>query len=626
MSNSAQTYRSDIQGLRALAVLAVIAFHYNKQLLPGGFIGVDIFLVISGYLITNILLQKKTNSGYTFKSTIKKFYISRIQRIFPAYFAMLVLVSITSAILFIGSDFDFYAKSLKKSLYFFSNNYFSSFGNYFAPGVDEQPLLHTWSLAVEMQFYMLQPLLVLCLPNKWLKRLLPIILISCLLAAEYMLRKGAAQSTYYALYARIPEFLVGSLLAINQTGTKWTTKKANITFIFGLLLILISTLILSNANNFPGLLSVLPITGAGFIIAAKNARYSSLLRTTPLVWLGALSYSLYLWHWPILAFIRYYTGTYALNGISSLIFILATLTLAITSYYWVEQRFHGKQRTKLSSNKWLTYSTLCLLILGLASIKQLSTKLNTYIAPSQLGIEYSRYADPTEICHGEIHGDCIKGNTNSTKQILVIGDSHAAMLNRFFDQLGKELDFSARVITASSCVTIPDFDYERLPEWAQKPCISQIQYAKSYIESANTIIIAGAWDYQTKSQNFINALNRFLSENDKTSKRIYIISQVPKLSINVQRLLRFRSLGLPTKFERDDSYKQANLIIENLTKNHTKTQFIDLSELNLFKDAPFYTDHQGITTPIYLDDNHLNQQGVYYYQKQSTNVFMGAFN
>lgn len=441
-----------------------------------------------------------------------------------------------------------------------------------------------------------------------------------------MLRQGAEQSTYYALYARIPEFLVGSLLVIYETGSKWKKQQANIAFIFGLLLIIISTLTLSNANSFPGLLSLLPITGAGLIIAAKNARYSTLLGSTPLVWLGALSYSLYLWHWPILSFIRYYTGTYTLSSMNSLIFILATLTLAIASYYWIEQRFHGKKRTILPSKKWLTYTTIGLLLIGLSSIKHLSTKLNTYIAPTELGIEYSRYADPAEICHGEIHGDCIKGNTNSSKQILVIGDSHAAMLNHFFDQLGKELDFSARIITASSCVTIPNFDYERLPEWAQKPCINQIEYAKSYIESANTIIIAGAWDYQTKSQNFINALNRFLSENDKKSKHIYIMPQVPKLSSNVQRILRFRSLGLPTKFERDDSYKKANLIIENLAKNTKTTQFLELSELDLFKEAPFYTDHKGITTPIYFDDNHLNQLGVNYYEKQSINLFTRLFN
>ena len=432
-----------------------------------------------------------------------------------------------------------------------------------------------------------------------------------------MLRQGAEQSTYYALYARIPEFLVGSSLAIHETGRKWTKKQANIAFIFGLLLIISSTLILSNANSFPGLLSLLPITGAGLIIAAKNARYSTLLGSTPLVWLGALSYSLYLWHWPILSFIRYYTGTYTLSSMSSLIFILATLTLAIASYYWIEQRFHEKKRTILSSKKWLTYTTIGLLLIGLSSIKHLSTKLNTYIAPTELGIEYSRYADPSEICHGEIHGDCIKGNTNSSKQILVIGDSHAAMLNNFFDQLGKELDFSARIITASSCVTIPNFDYERLPEWAQKPCINQIEYAKSYIESANTIIIAGAWDYQTKSQNFINALNRFLSENNKPSKRIYILSQIPKISINTQRLLRFSSLGLPTKFELNDSYKKANIIIENLGKNYKTTQFINLTELDLFKNPPFYELKTGKIEYIYYDEHHLNEIGAQYYSKQA---------
>ena len=145
-------FRNDIQGLRALSVLAVIVFHYDAQLLPGGFVGVDAFLVISGYLITQILLSKKRNfQGLSY--TLRQFYASRFKRIVPAYYVMLLLVSVISAVLFTKQDFGYYHSSLKDAFLFVSNQYFASFGDYFAPGSDELPLLHTWSLAVEMQFY-----------------------------------------------------------------------------------------------------------------------------------------------------------------------------------------------------------------------------------------------------------------------------------------------------------------------------------------------------------------------------------------------------------------------------------------------------------------------------------------
>ena len=150
-------YRPDIQGLRAIAVLAVMLFHFNPAIAPGGFVGVDVFLVISGYLITSILLDKKAQPDYQLGSTLHYFYVSRIRRIAPAYFTMLALVSLLAAVLFLPEDLATYKKSLDQASWFNSNHYFASFGDYFAPANHEQPLLHTWSLAVEMQFYLLVP-------------------------------------------------------------------------------------------------------------------------------------------------------------------------------------------------------------------------------------------------------------------------------------------------------------------------------------------------------------------------------------------------------------------------------------------------------------------------------------
>lgn len=212
---SAITYRPDIQGLRAIAVLAVILFHFNPAWLPGGFVGVDVFLVISGFLITSILLHKKNRPDYRLAGTLRYFYSSRLKRIVPAYFAVLVLVSLLAAVLFLPQDFAIYRKGLNSAAYFNSNNFFAGFGDYFAPANHEQPLLHTWSLAVEIQFYLLVPLLVLLAPPKVLKWLFAALLFGLTAVAEYRLRVlGIQQATYYSLYARLPEFFAGGLVVL----------------------------------------------------------------------------------------------------------------------------------------------------------------------------------------------------------------------------------------------------------------------------------------------------------------------------------------------------------------------------------------------------------------------------
>lgn len=207
-------FRPDIQGLRAIAVLAVIIFHLNPAWLPGGFVGVDIFLVISGFLISSILLHKKSQAQYSLTGTLSYFYSSRLKRIAPAYFATLILVSLVAAVLFLPADLKTYQDSLEKAAWFNSNNYFATFGDYFAPASHEQPLLHTWSLAVEIQFYLLAPFIFLLLTCRQLRWLLPCAIILLTAYAEYRLQQGIEQATYYSLAARLPAFFMGGWIAL----------------------------------------------------------------------------------------------------------------------------------------------------------------------------------------------------------------------------------------------------------------------------------------------------------------------------------------------------------------------------------------------------------------------------
>ncbi|GAB5477334.1 MAG: acyltransferase family protein [Marinobacter nauticus] len=597
-------FRYDIQGLRAIAVIAVMVFHYNPAWLPGGFVGVDVFLVISGFLITSILINKKSKPDYGLSTTLKYFYVSRFRRIAPAYFAMLIIVALVSAILFLPKDFAIFKDGLEKAAWFNSNHYFAEFGDYFAPANHEQPLLHTWSLAVEMQFYLLAPFMVLLLPLRALKAAFITLLVGLTILAEYRLRvQGIEQATYYSLYARLPEFFAGGLAALfckpaSESGPRWRT-------LLGIALIAFSIVAQPKLGAFPGVAALLPVVGCVLLLAQPAGGLLGLFLCSPIVvWIGALSYSLYLWHWPVLALLRYYSGAEVLDPALSLVFAVATLCLSILFYYGVEQVFRLKSTGRRQSLRW------ALLASAVLATSQAVGAVNEAFSPEQLPIEYRRYADPDTICHGKIVGNCLRGDLSSDREVLVLGDSHAAMLNHFFDYLGKELGFKARIITASGCVTIPAFDYQRIPEWVQQSCKSQIAAASHKVEKAQSIFIAALWSRHTESEAFSAALVEFLQQ--QTVKKIFILSQVPQFTHDVNRIQRFSSIGLPAEWERTQSYRAANDSLAELAENHHNVEFLKLDTLPVFSGAPFFYGKV-----IYSDDHHLNEVGAEAYAKSA---------
>lgn len=611
---SAITYRPDIQGLRAIAVLAVMLFHFNPAWLPGGFAGVDVFLVISGFLITNILLHKKSQPAYRLAGTLRYFYGSRFKRIVPAYFAMLVLVSLLAAGLFLPQDFAIYKNGLNSAARFNSNNYFAGFGDYFAPANHEQPLLHTWSLAVEIQFYLLAPLLVLLVPTKALKWLFVALLLGLTAVMEYRLRVlGIQQATYYSLYARLPEFFAGGLAALfihtERGGKPWLGA-------LGLALVLASAAAQPRLGHFPGLPALLPVVGAALVLLhPAQGIAGQLLSNRFIVWLGELSYSLYLWHWPVLALLRYYTGSQVLDIQFSLLFIALTLLLATLSFYWVETplRVH-RPRLKQA----VGYSLLVCAVLG--TVPGMA-KINQALSPPPLPVEYRRYADPATICHGQIVGDCLKGDLSSDKEVLVLGDSHAAMLNLFFDQLGKELGFKARIITASSCVTIPGFDYQRIAEYAKKACLTQIEQVNKYLLHGNTIFLAALWNWHLASRDFENALSRFLAIQSQSGSKIYILEQEPLLIKNPLRMIRLKALGLDQKIDIDHAYRNANATLQGMAARYAGVHSLNFEATDFFSRVPF-----SGSTPIYFDEHHLNEIGAKRYAAAARSAFQSIMN
>ncbi|ELJ8709729.1 acyltransferase family protein [Vibrio cholerae] len=606
---SSVPHRKDIQGLRAIAVLAVMAFHSNPTWLPGGFVGVDVFLVISGFLITSILLHKKSNASYSLTETLKYFYVSRFKRIVPAYFFMLIIVALVAAVLFLPTDFNTFRKGLEKAIWFSSNLYFAGFSDYFAPASYEQPLLHTWSLAVEIQFYLLAPFIVLLLPIRLLKWFFVVLLIALTALAEYRLRfLGIEQATYYSLYARLPEFFVGGLAALYVT----TVSRARSACLgtLGMLLIVISAITQPLLGPFPGIAALLPVAGSMLLLIQPTQGWvGKLLSCKTLVWLGVLSYSLYLWHWPVLAFLRYYTGAEVLSVKFSLVFILLTLMLSTASYYGIEQIF----RSNGVQEKVIYWVILAASVIGLA---QIIVKINDRLTPEQLSIEYRRGVDPEISCHGKIVGNCLRGDLSSERELLVLGDSHGNQLNLFFDELGKKLGFKARVITGSSCVTIPGFDYQRIPELAQTECLNQIKDGQFYQSGAEKIILAGSWSYHIKSEVFLNALERYLKATAIQPKQVIILSQIPRFTKNALRAQRFAVIGFDSNLMLDESYIVANERLSNIAEKYSHVTFLSLDSLDVFSEASFYDGHL-----IYRDEHHINEIGAKVYAKYALPYF-----
>jgi peptidoglycan/LPS O-acetylase OafA/YrhL len=552
-------------------------------------------------------LINKKEDGRTFLEILRHFFWSRVKRIAPAYYTLLVVVSVVAAMFFIPDDFFYYKESLEKSLYFFSNNYFAGFGDYFAPSANELPLLHTWALAVEMQFYLIMPFAVLFIPVRWLKKLIPFAIILLVLVAEYMIRvQGENQSTYYALYARIPEFLIGGWLALQQLWAQWSERRARMAALLGLVLIFASAIFITSDAPFPGLLAFFPCLGAALIICAQRGMPSRLLSLPALVWLGAISYSLYLWHWPVLAFLRYYTGTYDLSIPASAAFVGATLILSCCSYYFIEKVLRSKQTP---ARVWAPITIV--LVLTIVPIKMASSSINkTVMKP--LPVELKQYADQEEICHGHITGSCLRGVDRDGTNILVLGDSHAAMLNHFFDVAGKKLDITARIITASSCVTIPGFDYQRIADWAQEPCRQQIDVVeKKYLDQASVIVLAASWSGHVQSEDFMKAFTQFLETMEANGRqKILLLSQIPRFEKHPLRARRFAALGIPTDLPKDDCYMAANTTIKELADKYEHAQYVDLTKLPLFDSAPMFKG-----TLIYHDEHHLNERGAEVYGK-----------
>jgi peptidoglycan/LPS O-acetylase OafA/YrhL len=350
MSAAWVKYRSDIDGLRALAVVPVVLFHFGLSWLPGGFAGVDVFFVISGYLITGIV-KREIDEG---RFSAAGFYERRARRIFPALFAMLAAVILAGLIIYTPDDLRDLGASVLATTTFCSNILFWLQTDYFAGPAELKPLVHTWSLAVEEQYYIVLPPLMWALSKFAPKRLVPTIialtLVSFGLSCAWLFFDRSGD--FYLPHTRAWELFAGSLLALGVVPEIQSSLWRQLLGLVGLLLVAAPFFLLNQATPFPGW-SALP-TCLGVALLIHTGRQgdtvsAKVLSATPLVWIGLLSYSIYLIHWPLIVFTRYQLLRDP-NGLEIGELLVATLVLAWISWRFIEQPFRIRGRI---SRKWV---------------------------------------------------------------------------------------------------------------------------------------------------------------------------------------------------------------------------------------------------------------------------------
>lgn len=423
-------YRSEIDGLRAIAVMAVIVAHSGLGWLPGGFAGVDVFFVISGYLITGILLREMSADNFSFR----RFYVRRARRILPALFVMLAVCWVSAAFLMTPSQFKDYALAQASTVIFLSNAYFWSLFGYFSPSAAEQPLIHTWSLAVEEQFYLLFPILLLIL---WRVGRLRAVSIGVILIALLSLGvsewgwRHKPEANYFFSLSRFWELLVGSLCALIERRHK--SHRSSLAWL-GMALLIGSLALLNKSLPFPSIYAMGPVVGTALLLlfAREGTGVGRILSLPVLTGLGLISYSTYLWHQPVFAFAHLSGWLSGDEGALVLPVILIAIVLLLGWLSWRLVELPWRHEVKGVKPDWgltsqggaaLGISAACVLFVGGAAEQYTSTVMWRYSKEDRPLISVSR-KDAKKYLHTftrTMEGmPFIEGGG---RRVLVVGDS-----------------------------------------------------------------------------------------------------------------------------------------------------------------------------------------------------------
>jgi len=652
----AKDYRPDIDGLRALAILAVVAFHVGIRAFHGGFVGVDIFFVISGYLIGGIVYREAKSKTFSFV----KFYQRRAKRILPAFFTVLLFCYLVAILILSPAEIRQFAATASAAIFSLSNIQLWLTTGYFTNGSQFNPLLMTWSLAVEEQFYALFPILILAFVSGKRNRTAQAIATGSILSFGLALWGVAHHPTmaFFLLPTRAWELGVGVLLAIRayEQGSRETGDAGMTGEVLAAIgaILLIGSIAFCRSNQFPGLAALPPVIGTLLVISTPNSFVGNFLSASPLVFVGRLSYSWYLWHWPMLSFARIASDRPVGLQVAILIGIVSFVA-ALGSFYLVEQPFrHSRTPARPVLVRYaslvLTISTLPLTLVAMKSLPRQQPQLAKLESVEVVTHDkcLAAYGKTTP----RLTADCIAGPSEQ-HIVALIGDSHAATLATTLRSTVGKSGYALDEIDKSSCPPLQTVT-SYMPDHAghDRECAAFNLTTLSYCRAnprVEVVVMAGFWsgpflqpedgasfvpigdDHGKVSEdvsrnNLQEGLESEVEQLLASGKQVILMKDAPVLTFDPVRYevatfipmrrdlgklllpapglatARLYASGRATPY--DDRPESA--VIDYVAARNPPIRVYDLKKRLCDQGSCAFVDHESL---MYLDSNHLSRLG-----------------
>lgn len=638
MKEASLNYRSDIDGLRAIAVLLVVGFHAFPDWVKGGFIGVDIFFVISGYLISTIIITKIRSNTFS----IVDFYYRRVKRIFPALLIVLIFCLVVGWLILLPQEYINLGENVVAGSVFISNLLLWKESGYFDVAAESKPLLHLWSLGIEEQFYIVWPIILwLSILNKI--KFFPVLIFIFILSftLNIYLIKVDSVSTFYLPFTRFWELIGGAILAeimyinrdkklhytyISRTQILWCT-------LIAILLILVGILLINKQSNFPGWWALIPVVAAILLILPNKQGWINrvLLSNKILVSIGLISFPLYLWHWPLLTFARIIEDGTPTRGVRIFAVILSFLLGWIT-YRWIER--------PVRFSKYQKFTALILLLLMM-----IVGALGYYIyikkgIPERYKKTYGLYVETIDFkwpeyvrfdkCHIQSH------NLNHHQEICheknrpliaIWGDSHASSLYPGIKKLQENYEFGIEQLTTAGCppiLNLKDLRYKKNCNEINETVLKNLKESQPDI-----LILHAAWkheQYPLTDNELIEKIMKTIEiiQENLPNTRIVILGTTPRWNDSPQKE-SFRYLRQMTDKEKDVPNMQKALLLRNVDQilnavaNNKNIEFWSILDVMCEKKLCLARLHDGPQDFTAIDSAHLSKSGSEYLISQLKN-------
>lgn len=574
------SYRADIDGLRAIAVLSVVIYHAFPSTLRGGFIGVDIFFVISGFLISSIIFDGLVHNKFSFL----EFYARRVRRIFPALILVLITCLAFGWFLLLANEYQALGKHVAGGAAFVSNFTLWSESGYFDVAAQSKPLLHLWSLGIEEQFYLFWPLL-LWLAYRNHKNFLALTLLIAL--ASFAINIWTVSSNpvaaFYSPLSRFWELMIGGILAyLVLHKPQYVSKYSGVQSLTGLLLIATSLFILRDDSTFPGWWALLPTVGTFLVLSAMPTAWLNrhVLSNRILVWVGLISYPLYLWHWPVLYLMSLVSVR---SHISRLIAVSLSVVLAALTYLMIEKPIRRSKAMGRNVGFLIAGMTACG-IFGLSSL--VSGGLGFRLPQQFNAFTRSSPADSPKDCLLKDRADFAPKCTEVLRRpaIFIWGDSHANSLAAGFTSLQDKGEISKLEVTGSSCPPLLDFKSN-----GNSKCEEINSYALERIKllRPDIVILHAIWEYDAYDLSKLPSTVKRLKEAGASN--IVLLGPVPRWNGSLLRSV-FRCWRPRSASEKFPQYSKCGL------DSHIPEVDASLRDTARLLDVKYISAYQALCT------------------------------